>query len=212
MGLDWNPGPRAKPGFETEFETLWGKIVPHKWCWNRAAKIRRFKEITQPAFDTLKTPTVGLDEEATAWAHRQFEKRADKTLTEDQFVSRMAGFRVLSLTPPCDGLPRYSNGCPGGYVEAYAFRGQFLKGCGEIAGDELVDGAWKSKRPAETTAYGHALLKCASDYARLHHINLDAANDAEDPDSTEARLDVLRAAGRWCVFWGERGHWLEAWF
>ncbi len=100
----------------------------------------------------------------------------------------------------------------GGYVEPYAFRGQFLKDCTEIVGEELVNEAWGSKRPGETTAYGHALLKCASEYAQSHQINLDSVHAAEDPDSPESHLDITQAAGRWCIFWGERGHWLEAYF
>lgn len=212
MGLDWNPGPKSKPGLEAEFEALLKKLLSKKWCWNRVAKTRRFKEIAQSAFDTLEAPTVGLDAEATIWAHQQFEKRTDKSLTEDQFVSKMAGFRVLSLVPPCDGLPRYTNAPLGGYVDAYAFRGQFLKDCSEIIGEKLIDEAWNSKLPTETMAYGHALLKCASNYATLHQIDLDLVHDAEDPDSSEAHLDIVQAAGRWCVFWGERGHWLEAYF
>lgn len=32
----------------------------------------------------------------------------------------------------------------------------------------------------------------------------------DDPDSIEFHIDVVAAAGRWCRFWGERGHWLDA--
>jgi hypothetical protein len=26
------------------------------------------------------------------------------------------------------------------------------------------------------------------------------------------QLDIVRAAGRWFIFWGERGHPIRAWF
>jgi hypothetical protein len=116
MGLDWNPGPKAKPGHEQEFQELWHKLHA-KSCF-RARKVKRFEEITVTAFDTLGTPRVGYDAAATEWAHRDaFPKRKDKTLTEQTFVDQMRGFYVLDLVPACDGLPRYSNGHAGGYVE-----------------------------------------------------------------------------------------------
>ena len=135
MGLDWNPGPKAKPGCEAEFEKLWRKLHS-KLCWDRAGKVRRFGEITIGAIDTLSASTVGVDAAATGWARQQFDNRADRALTEEQFVSGMTGIRVLALVPPCDGLPRYTNGSPGGYVEAYAFRGQFLEDCSVIIGEQ----------------------------------------------------------------------------
>ncbi|MDZ4401680.1 hypothetical protein [Prosthecobacter sp.] len=212
MGLDWNPGPKAKPGFEAEFESLWRKLLSKRWCWNRAGKSRRFDAITQSAFDTLKTPTVGVEDEATAWAHQQFEQRVDKSLTEELFVSRLTGFRVLPLIPRCDGLPRYTNGSPGGYVEAYAFRGQFLKDCEYIIGAELLNAAWESKLSNETIKYGKELLRHSAYYAKTHQIDLATVHLAEDPESVEFHLDVVESAGRWCVFWGKHGHWLEAYF
>src|SRR5437899_1116820 len=129
MGLDWNPGPKAKPGLEQEFRALWQKLHS-KSCFFRDRKVKRFQEITTTAFETLSTPRVGFDATATAWARQQaFSNRKDKTLTEQVFVEQMRGFYVLDLVPPCDGLPRYTNGHAGGYVERYSFRGQFLKDC-----------------------------------------------------------------------------------
>ena len=211
MGLDWNPGPKAKPGCEAEFEKLWRKLQS-PGCWWRNRKIRRFGEITITAFDTLNTPIVGVDASANEWVHQQFDKRVDKTLTEEQFFSRMKGFRVLALVPKCDGLPRYSNGSPGGYVEAYAFRGKFLEDCTDIIGADALNSAFVSKLPSDTVAYGRDLLERASAFASKHNIDLSTVHIAEDPDSTEFHLDVVLSAGNWCVFWGERGHWLEAYF
>jgi hypothetical protein len=201
MGLDWNPGPKAKAGSEAEFEELW-RDLQCKSCRNRPAKVRRFGEITQTAFDTLNAPTVGTDAQATEWAHRQFERRVNKSLTEDQFVRALTGFRVLELVPECDGLPRYSNGSPGGYVEAYAFRGQFLRDCTEIIGDQLLENAFISKLPRETIMYGQELWERAATFAATHGIDLGTVQTANDPDSNEFHLDVVNWAGRWCMFWG----------
>ncbi|MDP3073488.1 MAG: hypothetical protein Q8N18_24570 [Opitutaceae bacterium] len=211
MGLDWNPGPKAKPGYEAEFEELWRKLQS-QWCWRRDAKVRRFGEITLVAFDTLGAPTVGIDAAANEWARLQFDKRADKALTEEKFLNDMSGFRVLDLVAPSHGLPRYTNGSPGGYVEAYAFRGKFLEDCTAIIGPELLNSAWNPKLPSDTIAYGRDLLQRASNFATAHKIDLATTHLAEDPETNEFHLDVVQSAGRWCVFWGERGHWLEAYF
>jgi hypothetical protein len=211
MGLDWNPGPKAKPGHEQEFQELWHKLHA-KSCF-RARKVKRFEEITVTAFDTLGTPRVGYDAAATEWAHRDaFPKRKDKTLTEQTFVDQMRGFYVLDLVPACDGLPRYSNGHAGGYVERYSFRGQFLKDCTEIIGDGLLESGYESKLPKDTIVYGGRLLDTASQFATARSVDTTKIHLAEEPESIEFQLDVVFSAGRWCRYWGERGHWLEAYF
>lgn len=166
--------------------------------------------MTISAFDTLNVPTVGIDEEATKWARLRFDKREDKSLTEEQFLARMKGFRVLALVQPCDGLPRYSNGQAGGYVEAFSFRGQFLRDCTDIIGKEALASAYVSKLPLDTISYGRDLLERAAAFAAAHHIDLRTVHLAEDEDTEEFHLDAVQTAGRWCIFWGERGHWLEA--
>ncbi len=212
MGLDWNPGPKAKPSHEQEFRELWAKLHARS-CFFRERKVRRFKEITTTAFDTLAVPRVGFDAAATDWARTTaFPKRKDKSLTEDVFLRQMQGFRVLDLVPPCDGLPRYSNGQAGGYVEGYAFRGQFLKDCTEIIGDDLLESAWNSKLPEDTATYGESLLEAASAFASARDIDRSKIHLNEDPESIEFRLDVVFTAGRWCRFWAAKGHWLEAYW
>lgn len=212
MGLDWNPGPKAKPGYEQEFRELWQKLQS-KSCFFRDRKVRRFKEITTTAFETLSTPRVGYDDAATAWAREKaFPSRADKNLTEPIFVEQMRGFYVLDLVAPCDGIPRYSNGHPGGYVERYSFRGQFLKDCTEIIGVELLESAWNSKLPEETKAYGDRLLEAGLQFASTRGIDTTKIHLVEEPESVEFRIDVVLSAGRWCGFWSQKGHWLEAYF
>ncbi|HEY3898805.1 MAG TPA: hypothetical protein VGM54_09345 [Chthoniobacter sp.] len=61
-------------------------------------------------------------------------------------------------------------------------------------------------------AYGRELLDRAAAFARDQNIDPTTASADADPDSAEFHLDVVQSAGRWCVFWGERGHWLEAYF
>lgn len=212
MGLDWNPGSKAKPGLEKEFEELWRKLQV-KSCFFRSKKVKRFGEITVTAFETLHTPRVALDAAASEWVRlKAFPNRADKSLTEEVFVARMKGFYVLELAPPCDGIPTYSNGHAGGYVERYAFRGQFLKDCLDVIGDDLLESGYVSKLPQETIAYGARLYEKAEQFAALHSIALSDVRSIDDEDSPIYKLDIVLSASRWCRFWGERGHWLEAYW
>jgi hypothetical protein len=210
MGLDWNPGPKAKPGHEQEFRELWHKLHA-KSRFLRSRKLKRFREITVTAFETLGAPRVGFDAAATEWARKVFPKRKDKLLTELQFIERMKGFYVLALVPPCDGIPRYSNG-PLGYLDRYSFRADYLRDCEDIIGKELVESAYRSKLSEETVICGDTLIDRATQYAASHNIDTIKTSLAEDPDSVEFHVDVVFAAGRWCRFWGQRGHWLEAFF
>ena len=157
MGLDWIPGPKPRPGCEEEFLRLWRALKLDQPA-DRESKVARFGEITIPAFETLKAPRVGFDSAADSWAHDAFSRRSDKSLTQDAFVAGLHGFYVLELVPRCDGLPRYTNGSPGGYVEAYSFRGQFLTDCTEIIGPELLAQAYHSKLPEDTKRYATSLL------------------------------------------------------
>lgn len=212
MGLDWNPGPKAKSNHEKEFRELWGSLHG-KSGFFRERKRKRFEDITITAFETLKTPRVGCDANATHWAQNEaFPNRQYKALSEEEFLRQLNGFYVLPLVPACDGLPRYSNGYPGGYVEAYAFRGQFLKDCTEIIGSDLLESGYTSKLPEETATYGNQLLAAATTFATERGIDCSNLHLAEDPDSAEFHLDVVFSAARWSRFWSERGHWLEAYW
>lgn len=212
MGLDWNPGPRAKSGCEQEFQKLWHKLAA-KSCFFRNRKQKRFDEITESAFQTLATPQVGWDERANKWAEEAaFPNRQNKSLTKEAFLNGMKGFYVLDLVPPCDGIPRYTNGHAGGYVERFSFRAQWLQDSVDIIGEKMFEEAYNSKLPADTVAYGEQLLSLASEYAEARRLIIAERKPDADPDSLEFKFDVVLSAGRWCRFWGAKGHWLEAYW
>lgn len=213
MGLDWNPGNRPKPGHEDEFRQIFETLEDGADGDDHKALLARFEEISISAFETLGTPRVGHDEAATAWA-REIYDREERDIPFEDWVEKIKGFYVLPLVPPCDGVPRYSNGSPGGYVEAYAFRGMFLDDCEEIIGDELLHLAYVSKLPDDLLPYGKALIERAEAFAAARGIDLAALDAAppEDFESDEFRLHVVMSAGRWCVFWAERGHVLESYW
>lgn len=173
--------------------------------------MKRFQDITVTAFETLGAPQVGFDAAATEWARKTFPNLKDKSLTEQQFIEQMKGFHVLNLVPPCDGIPRYSNEFLG-YVDRHSFRADYLRDCGAIISKALLDSAYESKLVEETVSYGGKLLEKATDFASARGIDTSKTLQSDDPDSVEFRVNVVLAAGRWCLFWGQRGHWLEAYF
>ena len=203
MGLDWHPQSKPKPGSEAEFEQLLNGAA-----WSETEQAR-FDEITVSPHQTLKAPQIGHDAAADAWAREQFKVQHPE-MNEDELQSAMAeakGFFVLDLVPPCDGLPRYSNAALG-TVEAFCFRGEFLVDGKAVIGDRLLKAAFDAKPPEALLAYGKDLIAQAEAFAEQRGLKIGSLN-TDDPDSAEAKLDAALAAGRWCVFWAERGHGLE---
>lgn len=226
MGLDWNPGNRAKPGFEAEFADLFRKIAAAGPGEPRDALVERYREISITAFETLGAPVVGRDPAADEWA-RQWRLDMGIDESEERFLAELEGFAVLPLVPACDGLPPYSNGSPGGYVEQYSFRAQFLLDCADDIGEELLASAYESKLPEDLLSYGRELLAKAEDLAGRHGLDplnlvipdkiptleeFEAGERQPTTWSVEHRVDVAHSAGRWCVFWAERGHILDAYW
>jgi len=213
MGLDWNPGNKPKPGHEEEFRRIYEALGETTDEVERNALLSRFEEISVSAFETLGTPRVGHDEAATAWARDIYEKN-ERDIPFEDWVKKIWGFYVLPLVAPCDGLPLYTNGSPAGYVESYAFRGKFLDDCEGIIGGALLESAYVSKLPDGLLPYGKALIERAEAFAAERGIDLAGLEKTppEDPDSDEFRLHVVMSAGRWCIFWAERGHFLDSYW
>jgi hypothetical protein len=209
MGLDWNPGNKPKPSFEKEFGQLF-HALQKKGSWWQGRKERRFLEISTSALDTLGVPRVGSSPAADAWALEQYRSQP-REVTEQEWLQGLQGFYVVDLARPCDGIPRYSNGTPGGYVEPYSFRAQFLVDCEYIIGTELLESGYVSKLVPEFRAHGEALKAKADRF--IAERGLDPANlDSDDPESPPFHADVVASAARWCLFWSGKGHVLDAYW
>lgn len=208
MGLDWNPLAKPKPGHEAEFRAMFPKLAEPD-----DAVVARFHLITDPPYVTVGAPQVGVDEAANAWLRARLEEtgKLDKL---DEALREMHGYRVLALLPPCDGFPFYSNHGAYGDLERYSFRGQFLKDVEAILGPELFQRAYERQNAPDTRQYGKAILQRAESFARERNVTHAGERFESDFDeSTDAhRAHVMFAAGRWCVFWGDRGHGLDPWF
>jgi hypothetical protein len=206
MGLDWQVGGKPKPGCEAEFRALFDDLIRGKPEVDRDEKIRRFQSIMTPAHETLGTPIVGRDPSADDWARRRFLEKSPGG-DVDGWLEEIRGTPVVQLLPPCDGVPRYSNGSAG-YTGAESFRAEFLKDCVDIIGEPLLEEAFEHKHPADLVDYGKRLGKAGVAFARSRGIAWNDCDSAE-PDSPEFKVDIVIAASKWCVFWGSRGHYLE---
>ena len=128
------------------------------------------------------------------------------------------GYYVVRLVE-CDGVPKYSNGGLYDGADETSFRGAFLKDCKDVLSRNLLKQAWNHKFPEEAVAYGKALIATAEIAAvtdkptrqRSLLSRLGLTKDRE-PIPISEQLAIVRSAGRWFVFWGERGHAIRAWF
>ena len=224
MGLDWNPMARPKPGFEAEHERILKLDLDSLESEEQEALIERFQEISDAAYETLGAPRVGYDAAADAWLAEQIQESgkleglseaAAKDLIASEF-EKMHGYYVLDLLPPSPGLPVYVPAGSYEGVDRYTFRGKFLDVVADLLGDELHERAWDRMNPEALRAYGETLLRIGREYAQEHGCAaLEAQRDspeADADDDPEFRAHVLFSAGKWCVFWAERGHGLDPYF
>jgi len=213
VGLDLVVEGCAKAGHEAE----WRRILERAFADSQLseAEIARFKEISVPGYERLGAPRVGFDAAADAWIIEAQKPQTPEAAAAT--LRQFAGYYVLRLVK-CDGVPTYSNGGLYDGVDETSFRGDFLKICRNVIDKQLLEAAWEHKLPEAAIAYGRALL-AAADAAekspRDAHRNLlsrlGLVKSAE-PTPLSEQLDIVRAAGRWFVFWGERGHPIRAYF
>lgn len=210
MGLDWNPANKPLPGHEAEYWRLFEELGDDN-SPDRDSKQKRYQEISISAFETLDAPRIGVNPVADDWARKRYSDRHGENPPEE-WLETMRGVYVVPLVERCDGVPHYSNGAVGGYVEPFSFRAQFLVECVYIIGEELLEQAYRHMRPEELRDFGLSLRHRAVSYANAHEIELDGIHEPEDPDCVEFHLDVVLAASRWCLFWASRGHPLESYW
>jgi hypothetical protein len=126
---------------------------------------------------------------------------------------------VLRLAQ-CDGVPQYSNGGLYAGVDETSFRGDFLKDCADVLGKDALDDAWNSKMPEAAVSYGRALFAAAgaaeaaglTPRPRTSFLSRIGLTRATESIPIAEQLNIVRAAGRWFIFWGERGHPIHAYF
>jgi hypothetical protein len=214
MGLDLVVEGCAKPGLEQE----WRRLLKRSFSDQELSptETQRFQDISIPGHERIGAPRVGRDTAANEWI---LKARQAKTPEEIAAVLKeFEGYYVVRLVQ-CDGVPKYSNGGAYEGADETSFRGAFLNDCQDILSKNLLNEAWNHKFPEEAVAYGKALLD-AADAAEGGTIVpkkrtiLSRLGLAKDPKTVALaeQLDIVRAAGRWFIFWGQRGHAVRAWF
>ncbi|HEY0649158.1 hypothetical protein [Phenylobacterium sp.] len=216
MGLDLVAEACAKAGHEAE----WRRLLEKSFGGDEQsdADVARFREISIPPYERIGAPRVGQDPAADAWIVEQ-----NKATTPDDIAAVLKefdGYHAIALVQ-CDGVPKYSNGGLYDGVDETSFRGAFLPMCSDVLSKELIEQAWDHKMPEAAVAYGRGLL-AAADAAiepppappRMPGLlaRLGLGRQPTDPTPFAEQLDIARAAGRWFIFWGERGHAIRAWF
>jgi hypothetical protein len=216
MGLDLVVESCAKPGHEREWRRLLERSFTEKEL--SEAELERFQEISIPGYERIGAPRVGQDPAADQWI---LEAQNAKTPEEKAAVLKeFEGYYVLRLVK-CDGVPEYTHAELYDGVDETSFRGAFLASCHSVLDKDLIDAAWDHKLPDQAVAYGRALL-VAADAAEAGRgpkggqrksllSRLGLAKEPQ-PIAMAEQLDIVRAAGRWFIFWGERGHPIRAWF
>lgn len=214
MGLDLVVEGCAKPGHEQE----WRRVLERSFADEELSELEsaRFRQICIPGYERIGAPRVGHDAAANEWI---LEARKAKTPEDVAAVLKeFEGYYVVRLVE-CDGVPKYSNGGSYEGTDETSFRGAFLDDCRDVLNKDLLNKAWNHKFPEAAVAYGIALLaaaeaaKTAGAPKRRHTLlsRLGLTKERE-PIAIEEQLDIVRAAGRWFIFWGERGHAIRAWF
>ncbi|MBC9880328.1 hypothetical protein G8O24_23665 [Bradyrhizobium sp. INPA01-394B] len=213
MGLDLVVEGCAKPGHEGE----WRRLLERAFKDDELSEteIARFNAISIPGHERIGAPRVGFDSAADAWIveARTAQTPEDVAATLKEFH----GYYVLRLVK-CDGVPSYSNGGYYDGVDETSFRGDFLKSCRNVIEKPTLSAAWEHKFPEAAIEYGRALLDAADAgmttplVAHRSFLSRLGLVKPTEPLPLSEQLEIVRAAGRWFVFWGERGNPIRAYF
>lgn len=207
MGLDWIVG--AKPKNPSDYDVLRRSFANRGDqalldAWHAVPKIN--------SWDTLEAPRVGSSAEADAWftaAHLDGASPAEV----NEWLGKNQGVAVVALVK-CDGVPPYTNAPMNRELEYSAFRGAFLADMVPVFGDAMFKRAHENMLPAELLAFGTELNEVAQRYAKEHGV-VDAAAQYAPPKDVEGPASlahIMASAARWCLFWAQRGHWLNTWW
>jgi hypothetical protein len=216
MGLDLVVEGCAKPGHEGEWRRLLERAFADKEL--SEAETERFQEICIPGYERIGAPRVGQDPAADQWI---LEAQGAKTPEEKAAVLKeFDGYYVVRLVE-CDGVPKYTHAGLYDGVDETSFRGKFLDLCGDVLSKKLRDDAYNHRFPDQAVAYGKVLLAAADEaeagrgpkpeqqprglLSRLFSVPVP------EPITLADQLAIVRSAGRWFIFWGERGHPIRAW-
>lgn len=221
MGLDMLPMGKPKPGFEKRFVEIFEMVIQNKIPQpNFLDKLKGKKAITKDellqewfanqvqSYETIKAPRVGHDKEADQWIKVKYDELEQKPPL-DAFLKEHEGFYVIELAKEQDGVPVYiALG-----QDENVFRGEFLRDCEDIIGEDLMSEAWNTKMANETFEYGNRLMEVADKIAKQHNMEYLKSQRLPpdiDEDAIESKLHILFSLAKWLIFYGKNGHGYEA--
>jgi hypothetical protein len=215
MGLDLIVEGCAKPGHEQEWRELLGRSFADKQL--SETDIARFQEISIPGYQRIGAPRVGSDAVANAWILQAREAKTPEEIAA--VLKEFNGYYAVRLVE-CDGVPNYSNAGLYEGADDTSFRGAILSDCDDVLSKDLLHDAWNHKLPDEAVVYGRSLLTAADtaeeegkrEKRRGGILSFLGLSKGREPTPIAEQIEIVRAAGRWFIFWGERGHPIRAWF
>ena len=216
MGLDLVPLGKAKAGFEQEWELLMKPLYNGEEEPPR--NYERRNEISILPYESVGAPRVGHDRKADEWMLAR--KPQEITQTDQEYLAGHKGYYVLELlVGNNDGIPSYSNGGLYDGVDQTCFRGAFLEHCPLLLDQSTLETAWTNcMAPQQAVTYGKKLLECSSNSPRVivkkkrGLLGRIFGRPEVSDTSLDEQRDILHTAGRWYIFWGERGHPVSAYF
>lgn len=221
MGLDMRPMGKPKPGFEKRFVDILEMVTKDKIPQPsfldklKGKKYPTRDELLQewfanqiPTYETIKAPRVGRDKEADEWIRNKYSELQEKPPLE-QFLKEHEGYYVIELAREQDGVPVYiAMG-----QDQNVFRGQFLRDCLDLIGEDLVNEAWQTKQADEALDYGNRLMAVAERLAKEHsleYLKTQRLPPDTDEDTIQSKLHIVYSIAKWLIFYGKNGHGYEA--
>lgn len=114
----------------------------------------------------------------------------------DAWVENNEGYFLSDFPNDSPGLGAVT----GIMVAPTSFRGKCVGYIGFLS-EDVKGSAYESKEPDDLVAYGRQILE---------EVERQAKKKLTDEQKED--VDLARSAGEWCVFWGENGHGMFAWY
>jgi hypothetical protein len=221
MGLDMRPMGKPKPGFEKRYNEIFEMIstnnIPKPSFFDKLlgkkpvtkeALLQEWFENQVKSYETIKAPQVGLDKVADEWIVAKYYELEQKPPLKE-FLSEYQGYYVIELATELDGVPVYR----AFGQDENVFRGEFLRDCDDLIGEDLVNEAWETKLADDALDYGNRLMAIADTIANennLEYLKSQRHPPQEDEQAIESKLHIVYAAAKWLIFYGKNGHGYEA--
>ncbi|PTY38436.1 hypothetical protein BGP77_12045 [Saccharospirillum sp. MSK14-1] len=196
---------------EQEFNRLFHEI-PQLTGEERQQKMNRWFDVQISPYDTLETPRVGVDQQATDWLREHYRKEGIADQTEEEYLQKHHGVYVPRLTKPCDGIPVYSNSGLN-MAAIHSFRGQFVvEDCSELVGVSNLDRLYQNTLAEDALLLAEDIQTLAKTYALkegVAYVEHLKSVDAADTSAAQ-NAHILFSLAKWLRYWGFRGHGFEA--